>query len=80
MKLHNINQVHDFLNIVNSCEGTVWLESAEGDKFVLNSELSRFVALGALLEHRGSDLELFCSSREDEAKFLEFFYEHPGTV
>ena len=80
MRLHNIKEVQDFLAIVNSCEGNVWLESKDGDKFNLKSELSQYVALGALLETRGDELELFCSSYNDESKFLAFFFEHPATV
>ena len=80
MRLNNIKQLQEFLAIVNSCEGSVWLESVEGDKFNLKSELSQYVALGALLEHKGADLELFCSSQADETKFMEFFHNNPETL
>ena len=80
MKLNNIRELQEFLAIVNSCEGSVWLESVDGDKLNLKSNLSQYVALGALLEQKGDELELYCTSREDEAKFLAFFFEHPATV
>ena len=77
MKLSNIEQVHDFLAIVDSCEGDVMLCSQEGDKFNLKSKLTQYVAMGALLGEHGDDLELFCSDRADEAKFLQFLKENP---
>ena len=80
MRLNNIKELQEFLAIINSCEGSVWLESVEGDRFNLKSELSRYVALGALLEHKGNELELYCSSRVDESKFIAFFAKNPETV
>lgn len=77
MKFTNATEVHDFMNTVESCTGMVWLASPMGDKFVLNSEFSRYVAMAALLEDKGEQLELFCSNPEDEAKFFKFFGEHP---
>lgn len=77
MKFTTATEVHDFMKTVESCNGTVWLASPMGDKFVLNSEFSRYVAMAALLEDKGEQLELFCSSPEDEAKFFKFFGEHP---
>lgn len=80
MRLYNMTELNEFLAIVNSCEGSVWLESNAGDKFNLKSNLSQYIALGALLEHDGAELELFCTSREDEAKLIEFFHQHPQTA
>lgn len=80
MRLNNIKEVQEFLAIVNSCEGSVWLESNEGDKLNLKSQLSQYIALGALLEHKGSELELYCTSRTDESRFVEFFLKNPNTV
>ena len=80
MRLYNMTELNEFLAIVNACEGSVWLESNDGDKFNLKSNLSQYIALGALLEHNGTELELFCTSREDEAKFIAFFHDHPATA
>ena len=41
MKLSNIGEVNDFLEVVNRCEGDVWLQSVEGDKINLKSSLSQ---------------------------------------
>lgn len=79
MKLVNINQVHDFLKTVEKCKGDVWLESQQGDKFNLKSPMSSYVAMGALLSERGSELELFCS-QEDAVNFYKFFDENPEVL
>ena len=80
MKLTKISQVEDFLAIVNACKGDVTLTSQYGDKYNLKSLLTQYVAIGALLGERGDELELFCSSKEDEAKFLKFFNENPEVM
>lgn len=80
MRLNNIKELQEFLAIVNSCEGSIWLESVDGDKLNLKSQLSQYVALGALLEQKGNELELYCTSREDEAKFIDFFRRNPEAI
>lgn len=80
MKLTKISQVEDFLAIINTCKGDVILTSQYGDKYNMKSLLTQYVAIGALLGERGDELELFCSSKEDEAKFLKFFNENPEVM
>ena len=80
MRLQNIQQLQDFLHAVNSCKGQVWLESVDGDKINLNSQLSQYIALGALLSERGDYLDLYCSDKNDENLFLSFFKDHPNTI
>ena len=77
MRFAKASEVNDFMNTVENCKGSVWLESPNGDKFVLNSEFSKYVAMAALLTDKGEQLELFCADPEDEAKFFKFFGEHP---
>ena len=78
MKLKNIEEINGFLETVNSCVGDVWLESQYGDRFNLKSKLSQYIAVGALLQDKNEELELFCSNREDTGKFLKYFKEYPG--
>ena len=78
MRLKNIEEINAFLATVNSCRGEVWLESQYGDKFNLKSKLSQYVAMGALLSDKDEVLELFCSNKDDEQRFLQYFMEHPG--
>lgn len=80
VKLNNIHEVHKFLEAVNQAKRVVWLESTEGDKLNLKSQLSQYVAIGALLSSHGVDYELFCASKDDEPLFLEFFQENPDTL
>lgn len=77
MKIRNINQLNAFIDAVNRSEGSVWLESPEGDNFNLKSQFSQYIALGALLSQNGDRLELFCSNKQDEANFFQFVLEHP---
>lgn len=77
MKIKNIKDVNTFLEVVNECTGDVMLTSAYGDKFNLKSALTQYVAVAALVGEHGEELELWCSDREDEAKFLSMFKENP---
>lgn len=77
MKLRNLKHPNIFLNVVNECKGQVWLESPEGDKYNLKSIFSQYIAVGALLLERGDWLELYCSDKDDEIRFMKFFKEHP---
>ena len=79
MKLKNDIELKGFLDTVDSCKGSVWLESLEGDKYNINSTLTRhYLAIGKLVAERGDELELFCQLPEDERKFYEFFDKYPG--
>lgn len=80
MKLRNLKSPNIFLSVVNDCKGQVWLESAEGDKYNLKSIFSQYIAIGALLSERGDWLELYCSDKDDEIRFMKFFKEHPEVL
>ena len=78
MRFTRAIEVNDFLRTVAECEGEVWLESPNGDKFVLKSVFSRYIAMSALLSEKGDELELYCQLPEDKIKFYQYFNEHPG--
>lgn len=78
MRIKNIEEVDGFILALNKCKGDVWLESLEGDRFNLKSKFSRYIALGALLSENGDNLQLFCSLREDEINFYEYFIKYPA--
>lgn len=78
MKFTKAIEVNDFLRTIDNCEGEVWLESPYGDRFVLKSVFSRYLAMSALLTEHGDELELFCQLPEDRAKFYKYFKDHPG--
>ena len=80
MRLKNIEEVNAFLATVDSCKGDVWLESQYGDKLNLKSKLAQYIAMAALLSDEQEVLELFCSYKEDEQKFLKYFRDYHGVV
>lgn len=80
MKIKNINDIETFLSIVDTCKGSVLLKSQYGDTYNLKSKLAQYVAVAALVGEHGDELELWCSEREDEAKFMKMFNEHPEFV
>ena len=80
MKFCKAIEVNDFLRTVEECEGEVWLESPNGDKYVLKSVFSRYIAMSALLTEKSEDLMLFCQLPKDEAKFFKYFEKHPDVT
>ena len=47
MRLRSEADVQEFLKVVESCEGGVYLQSPEGDIFNLKSSLSRYIAVAS---------------------------------
>ena len=80
MKFKNIKDVETFLNIVDRCTGEVTLTSIYSDKFNMKSKLTQYVAVSALLGEHGDELELWCSEKVDEEKFLKMFSDPPEMV
>ena len=78
MRLKNITDVNEFLQVVNSCSGEVYLTSNKGDKYNLKSQLSQYIAMGALLGEHGDELEIWAENQGDQSKLIEFLSEHPG--
>lgn len=70
MSLHDID-VSEFLNVLDTCEGSVYLVTHEGDKLNLKSKLSQLVGLTKLIEG-GKITEAFvlCDSPADESRFF----------
>lgn len=80
MKIKTLEKVQEFLAIVDSCEGDVFLTSQRGDHFNLKSTLTQYIAIASLLQEAGDELELFCSKVEDQTKFMKWFYENPDVL
>ncbi|MCQ2500393.1 MAG: polya polymerase [Lachnospiraceae bacterium] len=76
MKLKDANQVNSFLAAVNECKDQVYLVSPYGDKFNLKSQLTQYIAIAALVNQAGDDLELFCDNKEDEAIMLKYIIDN----
>lgn len=91
MKLYNIKEVKAFEEVVQKATGSVWIEikNISDNATILNvdlkSSLSRYVALGKIIEASTYDgcsfyFELFCQHPEDEELFFKFFNKYPDTL
>ena len=73
MKIKSIKNVENFMKVVNSCAGDVYLDSPEGDHLNLKSKLTQYVALSHIL---GGDANLgeleIRASQTDILKIAEF--------
>lgn len=72
LSLHNVD-VTEFLNVLDTCKGNVFLVTHEGDKLNLKSKLCQLVGLTRLIEG-GKITEAFivCEDKEDESKLFRF--------
>lgn len=72
LELHDID-VPEFLRILDTCVGNVYLMTREGDKLNLKSKLCQLVGLTRLIEG-GKIAEAFviCDNEEDESKLFRF--------
>lgn len=80
MKINNVKEINDFIDVLNQTTGDVWLQSIYGDRISLKSELSRYIAIAQLIEEKSGVLELFCSNSKDESLFYEYFRKHPDSL
>lgn len=72
LEMHDID-VTKFLELLESCQGNVWLITREGDRLNLKSKLCQLVGLTRLIEG-GKIAEAFiqCENEEDESKLFRF--------
>lgn len=72
MNLHNID-VSEFLAVLDTCEGNVFLVTDEGDRLNLKSKLSQLVGLTKLIEGgKIAEASVFCENKNDESKLFRF--------
>lgn len=80
MKL-NTNNVDKFMEVIQSCEGPVyltdWRDSNDEPNFKLNlkSTISMYLGVKNLLSNHGDWFEIYAPKREDEAKIMRFMME-----
>ena len=73
MKLYNIDNVEDFLGVVDQCKGTVELVTKEGDRLNLKSQLTKYVALTKLFADNAiPEMELVAHDPEDVNRLLDY--------
>ncbi len=70
LSLHDID-VAEFLAVLDTCKGNVFLVTHEGDKLNLKSKLCQLVGLTKLIEG-GKITEAFvvCENKEDESRLF----------
>lgn len=74
--LKDIYDLDAFMGAVKDCKEDVWLiKNDKSEQFNLKSVLSRYIALGRLLEEMGDQYEIFCNNAADEGLLLKYFYE-----
>ena len=70
MSLHDID-VSDFLSVLDTCEGNIYLVTHEGDKLNLKSKLSQLVGLTRLIEGgKITEAVVICDNPLDESRLF----------
>ena len=72
ISLHDVN-VAEFLAVLDTCKGNVYLITREGDHLNLKSKLCQLVGLTQLIEGgKISEAYITCENKEDESKLFRF--------
>ena len=72
IKIHDID-VTEFLAVLDTCQGNVFLVTREGDHLNLKSKLCQLVGLTQLIEGgKIAEAYIICENPEDEAKLFRF--------
>ena len=70
LNMHDVN-VSEFLAVLDTCEGNVFLVTKDGDKLNLRSKLSQLVGLTQLIEGgKIADASIVCENKTDESKLF----------
>jgi len=70
LSMHNI-EVSEFLAVLDTCEGNVYLVTRDGDKLNLRSKLSQLIGLTQLIEGgKIADASIICDNKNDESKLF----------
>ena len=72
MNLHDID-LAEFLDVLDTCEGNVYLVTCEGDRLNLKSNLCRLIGLTKLIEGgKIAEASIRCDNKADESKLFRF--------
>lgn len=80
LSLHDVD-VAEFLAVLDTCEGNVFLVTNEGDRLNLKSKLCQIVGLTKLIEGgKIAEASIICENKNDESKLfrLNFFGDTAG--
>ena len=72
LNLHNID-VAEFLAVLDTCEGNVFLVTNEGDRLNLKSKLCQLIGLTKLIKNgKIAEASIYCENVCDESKMFRF--------
>ncbi len=72
IKLHNID-FDDFIKVIDSCKGDVYLETGDGDVLNLKSKLCQMLGLSTILKNTEiEEASIKCANPEDETMLFRF--------
>ena len=72
VKMHNID-VAEFSEIINSCEGDVYMVTPDGDRLNLKSKLCQLIGFTKLIEGGNiAEAKLECANPADQQKLFRF--------
>ena len=72
LELHDID-VTEFLAVLDTCEGNVFLVTRKGDHLNLKSKLCQLVGLTQLIEGgKIAEAYIVCENKDDESKLFRF--------
>lgn len=73
MKVNNIKNVNEFIDVLCHCKGTVELISKEGDRINLKSTLCQYLALAEMFsDAKVDDVDIIAHEPEDMEKIVEY--------
>ncbi|MFV0351583.1 MAG: hypothetical protein ACK5JF_04635 [Oscillospiraceae bacterium] len=72
MDLHNFD-LKEFMDVLDTCEGEVFMVTPEGDRLNLKSKLSQLIGFTALIQGGTvTKAHIECTNKEDESKLFRF--------
>lgn len=72
MQMHDVDIV-EFIKVLDTCKGDVYLETKDGDVLNLKSKLCQIVGLATILQGcRIAEATIRCQNPDDEEKLFRF--------
>lgn len=72
MKMHTVQQIHAFLDVISKSAGPVWAEDDQGKSYDLKNEFILYRVIGEMIGENGRDLQLYASNPNDERRLIDF--------
>ncbi|MDL2294365.1 hypothetical protein LJC60_07010 [Ruminococcaceae bacterium OttesenSCG-928-D13] len=70
--MHDVN-LKDFMDVLDSCEGDVYMVTDEGDRLNLKSKLTQLIGFTKLIEGGTvTHARIECTNKADESKLFRF--------